>query len=59
MMLYFPKIPKLLQFMIDIRLAKSTMFENNRLTIEDQNNTTENFYNLLLKEFSHISRTNI
>ena len=34
-----------------MHIAKSVIFENNRLTIGEQKNAIQNFYNLLLIEF--------
>ena len=36
---------------IGLHIAKSVIFENNRLIIEEQKNAIQNAYNLLLTEF--------
>ena len=39
-----------------VHIAKSAIFENNRLTIGQQKNAIQNFYNLLLTEFRLMRR---
>ena len=38
-------------FKMSKHIAKLAIFENNRLTIGEQKNTIQNFYNILLMEF--------
>ena len=43
----------MVSFQHEEHIAKSAIIENNSLTIGEQKNAIENFYNLLLTEFRH------